>query len=312
MPIAATGLGRRFGARQAVTNVSMEVRRGEVVALVGRNGAGKSTTLHMLAGVLPAHTGSVSINDVDLFAQPGEARRHLGFLAEGSPVFAELNVTEFLFQQLRLRGFARTAARRLTAEALDRFDLGAVGRRLCGLLSTGERQRAGLAAALAHSPAALILDEPSNGLDPAQAAALHDLIRTEVDSAVLLSTHRLDEVANVCDRALVIEAGRLRESLTLREHDGGWLRVRLRGAAADSDACLRNVPGITDVEATADGAYRVRYLSRSEQTTQDAREEVAAGIARAVASAGLDLTALGPESPTAVLAAAFASQDSTT
>ena len=206
--IEAKQLTRRFGDTAAVVDVSFTVKRGEIVGFLGHNGAGKSTTMRMLAGALVPSSGRATVEGND--STTIEARRLVGWLPETPPLTAELTVDE----QLRFVASARGIGRAQVGAAVDgvvaRCDLGCVRRKLTATLSKGTKQRVGLAQALLGDPPALLLDEPTAGLDPKQAASVRELLRAlAADHAILLSTHLLHEVASLCSRALLVSRGRL-------------------------------------------------------------------------------------------------------
>jgi len=217
------GMSRRRSGRIAVEAVSFFLNRGEVLGLLGVNGAGKSTTLSMLAGALRPDAGTIKLDGGDFVARPGLARRLLGWLPESAPVWPELTVDEHLLAFSRLRGASAADARRATDGIVGRLDLGDLRRRLAGVLSQGQRQRLGLACALVHDPALIILDEPANALDPVQVGELRRLIRERAaaGAAVILSTHVLAEVVAVCDRVAILHEGRLRHDAPCRHDAGG-------------------------------------------------------------------------------------------
>lgn len=202
--VEARGLGRTYDDVVAVRGLSFTVQRGEVVGFLGHNGAGKSTTMRMLAGALVPSEGQARIAGRD--ASSLEARRHVGFLPEMPPLTAELSVEE----QLRFVAGLRGAARDDIDRALERCELTQQRRKLCGTLSRGTRQRVGLAQALLGDPAVLLLDEPTAGLDPRQVAGVRELVRElAATRAILLSTHILGEVTALCSRVLLLREGTL-------------------------------------------------------------------------------------------------------
>lgn len=217
------GLTRRRAGRTAVDDVSFFMNRGEVLGLLGVNGAGKSTTLAMLAGALRPDKGSITLDGHDFVADPSIARKLLGWLPEAAPLWPELSVEEHLIAFSRLRGAGRADAGRATDIILARLQLGDLRRRLAGVLSQGQRQRLGLACALVHEPALIILDEPANALDPIQVGELRKLVRERAaaGAAVILSTHVLGEVVAVCDRVVILHEGRLRHDAPLNDTAGG-------------------------------------------------------------------------------------------
>lgn len=208
-------LTRRRAGRLAVQDLSLSLRRGEVLGLLGVNGAGKSTTLSMIAGALRPDSGGIKLNGDDFLERPELARTLLGWLPERAPLWPELTVSEHLDAHGHLRGLRGAALGTARAAIIERLELQPLARRLAGVLSQGQRQRLGLACALMHRPALLVLDEPANALDPVQVAALRSVIRQEAaaGTAVILSTHLLAEVTAVCDRVAILHEGTLR-------HDG--------------------------------------------------------------------------------------------
>lgn len=217
------GVSRQRAGRAAVRDVSFLLNRGEVLGLLGVNGAGKSTTLSMLSGALRPDRGRIELDGQDFVAHPEIARRLIGWLPENAPLWPELSVEEHLTAFARLRGASRQTARRGADAIIARLQLGDLRRRLAGVLSQGQRQRLGLACALVHDPALLILDEPANALDPIQVGELRKLIRERAaaGAAVILSTHVLAEVVAVCDRVAILHEGSLRHDAALHGDEQG-------------------------------------------------------------------------------------------
>jgi ABC-2 type transport system ATP-binding protein len=203
---------RRRAGRPAVSDLSLRLEAGQVLGLLGVNGAGKSTTLAMVAGALRPDGGSIRIQGQDFLEQPELARQALGWLPEAAPLWPELTVREHLDAHGRLRGLSGERLDEARDAVLERLELNNLSRRLAGVLSQGQRQRLGLACALLHRPALLVLDEPANALDPVQVVALRTLLRelAAAGTAVILSTHQLAEVTAVCDRVAILHEGVLR------------------------------------------------------------------------------------------------------
>jgi len=218
---------RLLAGRRVVSDLDLALAKGEVLGLLGVNGAGKSTTLRMIAGVLAPSAGRVRVDGEDLAEHPELARRRIGYLPEIAPLHAELTVTEYLVFCARLHGLAKGAPA-ATARAIERCGLGEVSRRLIGALSKGFRQRVGLAQAILHEPGLIVLDEPASGLDPVQASRLRELVRElGADHAVVLSTHVLPDVVACCDRVAILHEGVLRHQGRLAGFDpAGTMRVR--------------------------------------------------------------------------------------
>jgi ABC-2 type transport system ATP-binding protein len=230
-------LSRHRAGRPAVQNLSLTLDSGQVLGLLGINGAGKSTTLSMTAGALRPDTGRILLGGEDFLEQPELARRGIGWLPERAPLWPELTVNEHLEAHGRLRGLAGATLCQARDATLERLELTGLRRRLAGVLSQGQRQRLGLACALLHNPRLLVLDEPANALDPVQVAALRTLIRALAaeGTAVILSTHLLAEVTTVCDRVAILHEGQLRHDAALAGTDHQALEqiffdIALRGA----------------------------------------------------------------------------------
>ena len=208
--IAIERLTKRFGAFTAVDDVSFTVGRGEVLGFLGPNGAGKSTTMRMLAGFMPPTSGTARICGHDVVDAPVAAKRSLGFLPEGAPTYPEMTVSGFLGFCARIRGFRGSEANDRVGHAMDLTQLGGVWLQPIETLSKGFKRRVGLAQALLHDPPVLVLDEPTDGLDPNQKHEVRGLIQSMApDKAIVISTHILEEVDAVCTRAIIIAQGRV-------------------------------------------------------------------------------------------------------
>jgi ABC-2 type transport system ATP-binding protein len=209
-PIEIEGLTKRFGGFTAVDNVSCSVARGEVLGFLGPNGAGKSTTMKMLAGFVTPSAGTARIMGHDVQSDSVAARRALGFLPEGAPTYPEMTVTAFLRFVARIRGYAGKELDARVAHAVDLTQLAGVRLQPIETLSKGFKRRVGLAQALLHNPPVLVLDEPTDGLDPNQKHEVRGLIaRMAPEKAIIISTHILEEVDAVCTRAIIIAAGKV-------------------------------------------------------------------------------------------------------
>lgn len=208
--IEARQLCKRYGNLVAVDNLSFDVGEGEVLGFLGPNGAGKSTTMKMLTGFLAPTSGTATINGHDIVEDSLRARRCIGYLPEGAPAYGEMTVRKFLEFVARARGFDGRNALQVAGKAIDRLNLTAVTQQPIETLSKGFKRRVGLAQAILHDPQVLILDEPTDGLDPNQKHEVRHLIREmSHEKIIVISTHILEEVAALCNRAMIISDGRL-------------------------------------------------------------------------------------------------------
>jgi ABC-2 type transport system ATP-binding protein len=208
-------LTKQYAGRTAVNNISFHVNPGEIVGFLGPNGAGKSTTMRILSGYMPATSGRVMVAGFDVFHQSIQVRQSVGYMPEMAPLYTDMKVKEYLYFRAELKGLSGAVMRRRVGEVMELTGVNDMRRRLIGNLSKGYRQRVALADALVHKPPLLILDEPTNGLDPVQIRHVRDLLRSlKSKHTVLLSTHILQEVEQSCDRVVMIHQGRIRANDT--------------------------------------------------------------------------------------------------
>jgi ABC-2 type transport system ATP-binding protein len=274
--IRIENLTKSFGAKNAVDNVSFSVERGEVLGFLGPNGAGKSTTMRMITGFLPPTAGSVSVGGFDVVEAPLEAKRLIGYLPESAPSYPDMSVRGFLAFAAEMRGLDGDAGKRAVARVVDLCFLSSVLHQSIDTLSKGYRHRTCLAQALIHDPEVLVLDEPTDGLDPNQKHEVRNLIRDMGrNKAVIFSTHILEEVDAACTRAIIIDRGRIVANgtpaeLRAKSEIAGAITLQLAGAP-DAAAKLAALPCARKVEAL--GAQLRAY-------PKDAA--AAAGLARSV------------------------------
>lgn len=208
--ISVRNVSKRFGDREAVRDVSFEVRPGDVLGFLGPNGAGKSTTMRMITGYLAPSSGEVKVNGYEVTRNPVEARRSLGYLPENAPSYPDMTVQEFLDFAAEMRGYRGSERKDRVEAALAKCILTPVRHQAIETLSKGYRQRTCFAQAILHDPHALILDEPTEGLDPNQKHVVRTMIKEMAkDKVVIFSTHILEEVEAVCTRVIIISGGRL-------------------------------------------------------------------------------------------------------
>ena len=268
--LSARNLTRRFGNLTVIHNVSLELKRGEVLGLLGHNGAGKTTTLQMLTGCLLPNSGEIEICGISLLRKPALAKAHLGYLPETPPLYRELSVNDYLTFAARLRGMKSAAVAEALMQTRQRCGLEAVGKKIIGTLSRGYQQRVGIAQAIIHRPAVIVLDEPTVGLDPVQIRGIRSLIRELGDThSVILSTHLLSEVESVCDRVEIMQQGKLiygDTSAHMQQHGSvsGFI-ISLRNPPPLS--VLEGIAGISHVEQLSATQFRVLHAPASNSTT---------------------------------------------
>lgn len=285
--ISVQNVSKSFGSIHAVKEVSFEIKSGEVVGFLGPNGAGKTTMMRLITGIFPPSEGKILINGKNLFKSKPAVRAQIGYLAEHNPLYRDMTAKEFLFYVAALKGVIFWAKKREVEGVMDQCDLGAARNRLIGKLSKGYQQRVGLAQALIGSPDFLVLDEPTNGLDPKQISDMRNLIRTFArNRTILLSTHILPEVQATCQRVLILNQGRLVASGTPEGLEGDLRQsedfiVVLRGAWGEGDQFLKH-PDVLEIKLEQDSngirSYRIRLKRESPIRTQMARFITEAGF----------------------------------
>ena len=275
--VSAQGLSRRFGAHTAVDDVSVELKRGEILGFLGPNGAGKTTTMQMLTGNLAPSRGAISICGVDLFERPTAAKARIGYLPETPPLYRELTVREYVDLAARLHRVVKSARAAAVDDALARCGLTAVAKQLIGTLSKGYQQRVGLAQAVVHRPDVVILDEPTIGLDPNQIREIRELIRElGANHSVILSTHILPEVESVCDRVQILHHGCTVFSDSIaglkQFHGGRMVLVGLKHPPAASE--LAAISGVARAEAASETVFRLSFANGADPTDELVRRAV--------------------------------------
>jgi ABC-2 type transport system ATP-binding protein len=273
-------LTKRYARHEAVRDISFSVARGEIVGFLGPNGAGKTTTLRMLTGYLPPTSGTARIAGFDIFRQSIEARRKIGYMPENVPLYGDMRVREYLKFRAQLKGLSGGDTRRRVGDVLDTCGLQAVRRKMIKTLSKGFRQRVGLADALVHDPELLILDEPTNGLDPNQIRQIRELVRRLAEShTVLISTHILHEVEMTCNRVIIIDGGKIKATdtpanLTSQMRAAGRIQVELHADPEVAAGALKRLEYVKKVvpETLDDGWTRFTIWVDSDT---DAREQIA-------------------------------------
>lgn len=260
--IEVVNLTKRYAGKTALQDISFTVPRGQIVGLLGDNGAGKSTTMRILSAFMPATSGTVRIGGRDVFRESTEVRRRIGYMPENNPLHPEMRVREYLKFRARLKGLSWKRSRERVAAVMEQCSLTDVSKRIIGHLSKGYKQRVGLADALVHEPELIILDEPTIGLDPHQIRAVRQLIKSLAEShTVLISTHILPEAEMMCNQVLIMYQGRIvasdtPENLHKRMMSSGRVVAEVAAPEAELRDCLSQMPEVEQFEvAPADGEF---------------------------------------------------------
>jgi ABC-2 type transport system ATP-binding protein len=288
-------LTKRYGPVVAVDDISIKVKKGEIIGVLGPNAAGKTTTMRVLTGYIPATAGRAVVAGYDVFDKPIEAKRRTGYLPETPPLYPDMTVREYLHFVAKIKGVASRERTTRVEQVMSRAWVSDMANRACGKLSKGYKQRVGLAQALIHNPDVLILDEPTAGLDPKQIIETRRLIKELAgDHTIILSTHILPEVSQTCERVVIINKGKVvaidtPSNLTRRLRGSETLFLQVDGdSPAEARAALERVPGVVRV-AASDGQPGAAFEIESE-SGRDVRPE----LARAIVQGGWGLLELRP------------------
>lgn len=258
--IKAVNLVRDFGVRRAVDGVSFEVEKGTVLGFLGPNGAGKTTTIRMVAGFLPPTSGSVEVKGIDVATHPVVAQKSIGYMPETTPLYEDMTVLGFLRFLAEVRGFNGKERDRRVGRAMERCFLQPVRNQTIDTLSKGYRQRTCLAQTLLHDPDILLLDEPTEGLDPNQKQVVREMIREmAAERVVMLSTHVLEEVEAICTRAIIVSAGRVVADDTpaaLKAHSRQYNAVTLSVKGEAVAETLERISSVKAVETLGEDTFR--------------------------------------------------------
>lgn len=290
--IEVSGLTKRYGDITALSKVSFTVDKGKIVGFLGANGAGKSTTMDILCGYIGADQGSAKVAGFDITEQPIEAKRRLGYLPDVAPLHTDMIVTDYVTYAAKLHKVPKDRIKNAVDSTIEKLALGDVRHRLVGNLSKGYRQRVGLAQALVHDPEVLVLDEPTEGLDPTQISEMRKLIRALAGQhTILLSSHILSEVQSTVDRIVVINRGKVVAQGTYEElsnsMEGGHVyRLRVARDSGRVLATINTMQGLHAARVTGHGEEIEFALGRS---TSD---QILDDVARSVIDGGFGLREL--------------------
>ncbi len=289
--IEVTQLTKMYGSTPAIDSLNFNIKKGEVVGFLGPNGAGKSTTMKIITGFMAPTSGTARVAGFDVFENPIEVKKRIGYLPETPPLYAEMIVKDYLTFVAELKGVPRAERNKWVGRSIEKTNLGSVEKRLIQNLSKGFRQRVGIAQALVSNPDILILDEPTVGLDPKQVAEIRDLIRElRGDHTIVLSTHVLPEVQATCERIIIINRGKIvaqdsLENLSALQSGGRKVHLRIKTPHLEFAGRLQHIKGVLRVNAIENG-------TRWEIDTEG-DEVIIEAIAKEVISSGLGLMEIG-------------------
>jgi ABC-2 type transport system ATP-binding protein len=302
--IEVQGLTKYYGDTCAIKNVSFKIDQGQIVGILGLNGAGKTTTLRILSCLLLPSTGKVTINDLDIYENPHEIRKQVGFLPEEPPLYREMTVDSYLTFAAELRGLSRSDARSRVGEVLEITPTEDVAHQVIANLSHGYRKRVGIAQSIVHQPPVLILDEPISGLDPVQIVNMRETIRgLKERHTILVSSHILPEISQTCDHILVIEQGRIVAAGTEEELISGSsgaqrLHLAVRGDHVKMVDHIRGIDGVTSCRLKGqNNGGKEPYRSTPENIhhlTVEAASDVRETLSRELVQAGFGLLQISP------------------
>ncbi len=291
--ITIENVTRNYGDFTAVDQVSFTISSGEIVGLLGHNGAGKTTIMKMLTGFLEPTAGTITIDGKKIAQDRQDIQKDIGYLPENCPLYSEMSVVDYLHYAASLHGVDKGERDGMVVEAVQKTALHEKAHQPISTLSRGYKQRTGVAQAILHKPKILILDEPTNGLDPTQILQMRDLIRTLAkQSTVIISTHILQEVQAVCDRVIIMNNGKM--ALDTRLHslqDGSRLMVEVDAPVDSVSPRLTGVAGVSKIDPVGSPAGNsLRYGLHL--TKESSKQDVAAAVAKEVHSAGWSLYSL--------------------
>jgi ABC-2 type transport system ATP-binding protein len=280
--IDVSGLSKNYGDISALSNVTFSVEKGKIVGFLGANGAGKSTTMDILCGYIGADQGSAKVAGYDITEEPIEAKRRLGYLPDVPPLHLEMVVQDYITYAAQLHAVTKSQLRSQVDGTIERLALGDVRKRLVGNLSKGYRQRVGLAQALVHDPEVLVLDEPTEGLDPTQISEMRKLIRSLAGQhTILLSSHILSEVQNTVDNIVVINKGRIAaqgtyEQLASSLESGSAYRLKVARNGQGALSTISQLPGLHSAHSV--GSTEELEFALAKSTSDQILDDIAKKI----------------------------------
>ena len=291
--ITVENLTKRYAQKTAIEGMNFKVEKGEILGLLGPNGAGKTTTMRIITGYMPASDGTVKVDGFDVFENPIDVRRRIGYLPENPPLYLEMTVAGYLRFVSKIKGVAKENLDKEVARVMERVNVTDVKDRIISKLSKGYKQRVGLAQALLNDPPVLILDEPTIGLDPKQIQEVRELIKELAGNhTVVLSTHILPEVEQTCHRVIIIDKGKIvavdtPNNLRIQAQGAERVFIEVQGPGPEVISKLKATPGVVEVRKVAENDGRIRY-----QVEGELRKDIRSDLARVVVQSGWGLTEL--------------------
>ena len=288
--ITVENLTKRYATKTAIENVSFQVEKGEILGFLGPNGAGKTTTMRIVVGFMPASDGTVRVDGFDVFENPLDVRRRIGYLPENPPLYPEMTVAGYLRFVAKIKGVPKEKIGAEVKRVMERVSITDVQERIIAKLSKGYKQRVGLAQALIGDPPVMILDEPTIGLDPKQIHEVRELIKGLAGNhTVVLSTHILPEVEQTCNRVVIIDRGKIvaidtPQNLRFQLQGAERVFMEIQGPVPEITSKLKAMPGVIDVHTVGSNDGRHRF-----QIEGELRKDIRSDLARTVVQSGWGL-----------------------
>jgi len=288
--ITVENLSKRYATKTAIEGMSFQVEKGEILGFLGPNGAGKTTTMRIITGYMPASEGTVRVDGYDVFDNPLDVRRRIGYLPENPPLYLEMTVMGYLRFVAKIKGVPKDKIHQEVARVMERASIADVKERIIAKLSKGYKQRVGIAQALLNDPPVLILDEPTIGLDPKQIHEVRELVKDLAGQhTVVLSTHILPEVEQTCHRVIIIDRGKIvavdtPQNLRLQLQGGERVSLEVQGPASEIISKLKAMPGVVNVQKIAENDSRHRF-----QVEGELRKDIRNDLARTIVQNGWGL-----------------------
>jgi ABC-2 type transport system ATP-binding protein len=288
--ITVENLTKRYATKTAIEGMSFQVEKGEILGFLGPNGAGKTTTMRIITGYMPASDGTVKVDGFDVFDNPLDVRRRIGYLPESPPLYLEMTVAGYLRFVSKIKGVPKGNIDNEVARVMERVSITDVKERIIAKLSKGYKQRVGIAQALLNDPPVLILDEPTIGLDPKQIHEVRQLVKDLAGQhTVVLSTHILPEVEQTCHRVIIIDRGKIvavdtPQNLRLQLQGGERISIEVEGPRSEVLAALKRMPGVVDIQQAGENDGRNRFHVEGEL-----RKDIRSDLARTIVQNGWGL-----------------------